>query len=93
MDREPYPVTLIRTRYGGTYEGGRWAAFGCDPEDVPRDAFGNDLVAASWWDFVVRFGRNGFRDASGDEVRVAVGATPDEALAALTALTRSSAPA
>ena len=32
---ELWPVTVILTRYGGTYEGGRWAAFNLDHEDIP----------------------------------------------------------
>ena len=26
---EIYPVTIIRSRYGGVYEGGRWVALDC----------------------------------------------------------------
>lgn len=66
---DPYPVTIIATRYTGAYEGGPWAAFNCDPGDIPDDATGDDTDAFTWW-----------RSPS---VPVGVGATPDEALAAL----------
>jgi hypothetical protein len=35
MDEVLCPVTIIATRYGGTYEGGAWAAFPLDPWQVP----------------------------------------------------------
>ena len=65
-----YPVTIIRTRYGGAYEGNDWAAFNCDEDQVPLDATGCDSECEAFW-----------RDPKG--VRVGVGETPDQALAAL----------
>ena len=44
-----YPVTIIRTRYGGVYEGGRWAAFNLYPDQIPEDATGGDTECAVWW--------------------------------------------
>lgn len=44
-----YPVTIIRTRYGGVYEGGRWAAFNLYPHEIPEDATGSDIECAIWW--------------------------------------------
>lgn len=32
----PYPVTITPARYAGTYEGGRWLAFPCEPGDLDR---------------------------------------------------------
>jgi hypothetical protein len=69
MTDELYPVTIITTRYGGTYEGGAWAAFPIHPERVPDDAVANDVVCVNWW------GEYGHT--------VGVGATPDAALADL----------
>lgn len=66
---DPYPVTIITTRYGGAYEGGSWAAFNCDPEAIPDDATGCDPEADLWW--------------SRPSLPVGVGSTPDKALAAL----------
>jgi hypothetical protein len=75
------PITLVETRYGGTYEGGRWAAFakpefyvpyGSDPatRTMPPDgAFAEDPVAHLWW----------LENAD----RVGVGSLPGEALADL----------
>lgn len=61
-----YPVTIIRTRYGGCYEGGEWAAFLCDSDCIPDDATGDDISCGEWW-------------VAPDRV-VATGSTPDEAL-------------
>jgi hypothetical protein len=65
-----YPVTIIRTRYGGSYEGGAWAAFHCHEDAVPANATGDDLTCATYW-------------WSSEAGLVGRGATPDEALANL----------
>ena len=70
MTEPLYPVTIIRTRYGGVYEGGDWAAFNCDEWDVPGDATAGDPECEAFW-----------REPKA--VRVGVGGTPDQALAAL----------
>jgi hypothetical protein len=44
-----YPVTIVTTRYRGTYEGGEWAAFNLDPQDIPAGWDGSDEHAAAWW--------------------------------------------
>jgi hypothetical protein len=44
-----YPCTITPTRYSGTYEGGRWAAFRLYPEKLPPAAFAGDLEATAWW--------------------------------------------
>lgn len=69
-----WPVTIIATRYGGTYEGGRWAAFNMDYESIPEEAMGSDIACAAWWG---HFGGG-----------VGVGSTPDEALSDLGSLPR-----
>ena len=50
MDEPLYPVAIIATRYGGTYEGGAWAAFPLDPWQVPTDPFADDMACAAWWE-------------------------------------------
>lgn len=67
-----YPLIILRTPYSGVYEGGLWAALVCEPQDLPKQALGNDLECAFWW--------REYRDGIG------LGATPDEALAALLAI-------
>lgn len=60
-----YPVLIFQTRYGGTYEGGSWAAIAnCDV--IPEDAIGCDTECADWW-------------YSEESKLVGVGNTPDEA--------------
>jgi len=45
-----YPVTIVKTRYGGTYErGGRWAAFPIDFSDVPMECISDDVTCCEWW--------------------------------------------
>ena len=62
---------MIRTRYGGIYEGGEWAAFPIHFEEIPPDVDGDDATCATWWaDFAHAVG---------------VGDTPDVALADLEA--------
>lgn len=45
-----YPTTVMRARYGGTYSEGSWHAWPLDPWDVPHDAYGSDVVCATFWD-------------------------------------------
>lgn len=64
-----YPVSIMKSRYGGAYEGGAWGAFHLYPEDIPEAAMGDDISCSCWWD---HFGEG-----------VGVGGTPDEAFARL----------
>lgn len=48
-DLTAYPLTVVLTRYGGIYEGGRWACFALDPEQLPWEAFGGDVDCMIWW--------------------------------------------
>lgn len=45
-----YPITIVKSRYGGTYEGGKWLAFNCDPWHVPEQPFSDDVTCMTWWD-------------------------------------------
>ena len=71
---------MIAVRYGGTYERGRFAAFLCDPQEVPDDAIGDDVPCALWWERV--------RDGEFVEPAVAVGDTIDAAVENLARLVR-----
>ncbi len=62
-----YPVTIIKTRYGGAYEGGEWAAFNCGPQYLPWEINSDDITCTKWW------GTRWNRDKFG------VGNTPQEA--------------
>jgi len=44
-----YPITVVRTRYGGIYEPGEWVAFPLAPQDMPQDWNAEDLRCASFW--------------------------------------------
>ena len=64
--KDIYPITITMTRYQGVYEGGAWAAFHEYPEDLPEDAFSDDITCMNWWGY--------FGNTAG------VGKTPDAAL-------------
>lgn len=66
MVTNPYPITVIQTRYSGVYEGGKWAAFHCDHDEIPGPATGSDVPCGAWW------------NANGH--LVGVGSDPDEAI-------------
>lgn len=76
MDSEKklWPVTIIKTRYSGTYEGSKWAAFNLDHEYIPDAVTGDDISCSTWWS---HFGGG-----------VGLGATPDEAYQDLVGLDR-----
>lgn len=62
-----YPVTIITSRYGGTYEGGTWIAFHADY--VPREAVGDDITCSQFF--------------SANSWFIGIGDSPDEAYADL----------
>lgn len=52
-DGDHYPCTVVRSRYGGTYEGGEWLAFPVRPSEMPYGWDGGDLQCAEFfgsWD-------------------------------------------
>ena len=84
--RDIYPVTIIRSRYGGVYEGGQWAALDCSHGEVPDAAIGDDVECAEFW-ALARVGRHEISDwrARGRcrVLNVGAGSTLDAALASL----------
>lgn len=50
MKKEVYPVTIIKSRYGGVYEGAEWIAFN-DGEDSEwiAEATGEDTTCSSFF--------------------------------------------
>ena len=91
MNDDPYPITIIRTRYGGVYEGGRWAALDCSFDDVPPAADGSEIACAEFWS-LANAGRYALSDwvarleVHGGPKRllsVGVGPTPEAAFTAL----------
>ena len=83
-DGLPYPLVLFRTRYGGTYEGGEWAAL--TDERIPEDSIGSDPDCADFWGQV--WAHNGVL-ADPRPVAYGVGATPGDAIADCTANARA----
>ena len=43
------PVTITRSRYGGTYEVGDWVAFAASPDRLPIGWDGDDVDCAEFW--------------------------------------------
>ena len=76
MSIRTYPVVIVQDRYNGVYSGGKWIAIaqGDSPERLDLiwlGAHAEDLAAVAFW--------AKYRDKEW----LAVGDTPDEALAAL----------
>ena len=68
-----YPVTIVMSRYQGTYEGAPWLAFPVDSEDLAdSDYAGEDSECMIF-----------FSECEERQVPIGRGATPDEALANL----------
>ena len=44
-----YPITITQARYGGAYEDGEWVAFHLGPDEIPEEAFADDVMCMSWW--------------------------------------------
>lgn len=44
-----YQRTIVKSRYGGIYEGEPWLAFPLEPHEIPLDAFGSDLECSEFW--------------------------------------------
>ena len=97
-----YPTTIIRTRYGGVYEGGRWAALDCSHEEVPEDAISEDVPCFEFWSLAhgrefpisdwrgwVETPGSTFGEQPSRILIVGVGETPDAALEALRERRRS----
>jgi hypothetical protein len=68
-------ITIVRARYGGTYEPGKWLAFGCWPAAMPDEWNADDVTC-------MHFFRERRHEIGG-------GDTPDEALADLQRKQRS----
>lgn len=49
MTSNPYTVTILNARYGGTYEGGQWVALPCDSFMVPYAAVGGDTECSEFF--------------------------------------------
>lgn len=46
---ESLEVTIVRSRYGGIYEPGKWIAFAMSPGDLPPDWNGDDTVCMDFF--------------------------------------------
>lgn len=47
--RNQWPCTVVRSRYGGTYEGGEWVALPLEFFAVPDDVSGDDGSCMAWF--------------------------------------------
>lgn len=46
---DAYPVTITMSRYGGTYERGRWVAWPLDPDRLPQGWDDEDMPCRQFW--------------------------------------------
>lgn len=74
-----YPVTIMKARYQGCYEGGQWLAFNCDHYDVPMAVIEDDIACATFFDEYNKSNRKK------NQCKIGRGETPDEALKDLVA--------
>ena len=44
-----HPVTVLESRYGGTYEPGAWLAFPCSLDDLPEGWDEQDVPCMRFW--------------------------------------------
>jgi hypothetical protein len=44
-----YPITMTRSRYGGLYSGGTFMAFPLPPDEIPREARGDDVECVTFF--------------------------------------------
>lgn len=65
-----YPVTIIASRYQGSYEGGRYVAFHGYPHQIPDEATGSDIECLEYWrsDRSMLVGRGSTPDAAGADL-------------------------
>lgn len=47
---EPWPMTIIYDRYGGTYSKAPWIAFPLEFDEVPEEVHGDDVTCAQFWE-------------------------------------------
>lgn len=71
-----YPCVVLPARYGGVYEGGAWVAFPCRFDEVPANAFADDVRAMCFWQSDERSPRSEPSPAA----EVGRGASPNEAV-------------
>lgn len=74
-----WPVTIIKSRYGGGYEGGPWLAFNCEYWQVPEAVYGDDISCSTFFTEYERSNRKK------NPLKIGRGDTPDEALKNLVA--------
>jgi hypothetical protein len=49
LGQDLYPVTIVRARYGGTYEPGKWIAFPLYADNLPDGYADDDVTCATFW--------------------------------------------
>jgi hypothetical protein len=71
-----YPVTIVKSRYGGTYEGATWLAFNLEMNQVPPEVTGTDVECSEFF--------------ASTQLVIGRGDSPDTSYTALAALTGGS---
>lgn len=47
-DTTPYPLTIIKDRYGGSYTKGEYLAFNAKHFHIPKEVQGDDMTQVDW---------------------------------------------
>lgn len=74
-----WPVTIVKARYQGSYEGGLWLAFDCQYWQVPEAVYGDDISCSTFFDEYNKSNRKK------NPLKIGRGETPEEALKDLVA--------
>lgn len=74
-----WPVTIVKSRYQGSYEGGKWLALNVIYENVPRSIMCDDIACATFFDTYDKSNKKK------NPLKIGRGNTPDEALKDLVA--------
>lgn len=80
MKKEIYPLTIIMSRYGGTYSGGKYVAFNeTNDSGTLDDAIGDDCSCAGFFSDIENPIKN-INNIFGEKIYCGRGDTPNEAL-------------
>lgn len=66
MEKDIYPLTIIKDRYTGCYSGGEYTAWNLDFYEIPADIDDEDVECKLFWD--------------NNTIPVGKGETPEEAI-------------
>jgi hypothetical protein len=73
----PFPLTVIRDRYGGAFSGGVFLAFHLDASNVPYAVFADTITCDHFWNGPLAIEK---KNCEADRYLVGIGCSPNEAV-------------